>query len=260
MSYFSDNEDNEDEYVSNNNSDEDDDEPRQSSKKLKTEFPDEMGGGAGSEDEEEGEDLESNVDTEDDIPTDTDTDISEYKTDNDEDEEEEIIEINNSEPAKEVGESSKKGKKTTKNRKVPIAEMESDEEDETEDNYLQKFNDGISQNYILNNHPECVVHNYHEVLSMCTVTRNADGTIIDELHRTIPYLTKYERARILGVRAKQINSGATPFVKLEEGMIDGYLIAELELKDKKIPFIIKRPMPNGGSEYWFLKDLENLIF
>jgi hypothetical protein len=40
----------------------------------------------------------------------------------------------------------------------------------------------------------------------------------------------------------------------------GYLVAKLELEQKKIPFIIKRPLPNGGSEYWKLSDLEDIIF
>ena len=35
-------------------------------------------------------------------------------------------------------------------------------------------------------------------------------------------------------------------------------IAEEELKQKKIPFIIRRPLPNGASEYWKVKDLEML--
>ena len=80
------------------------------------------------------------------------------------------------------------------------------------------------------------------------------------MHKTIPYLTKYEKARILGQRAKQINSGASVFVKVPEKVIDGYLIAELELQEKRIPFIIRRPLPNGGSEYWSIKDLENISF
>ena len=41
-------------------------------------------------------------------------------------------------------------------------------------------------------------------------------------------------------------------------MIDGYLIALKELEQKKIPFIIQRPLPNGKSEYWRLRDLEQL--
>ena len=38
--------------------------------------------------------------------------------------------------------------------------------------------------------------------------------------------------------------------------MDGYLIAVKELEEKILPFIVRRPMPNGGSEYWKLKDLE----
>jgi len=39
-------------------------------------------------------------------------------------------------------------------------------------------------------------------------------------------------------------------------VIDGYLIAKLELEEKLIPIIIRRPLPNGKSEYWKIKDLE----
>ena len=109
-------------------------------------------------------------------------------------------------------------------------------------------------------HPECVLHNYEEISAMTNVVRDKNNVIIDPLHKTIPFLTKYEKARILGQRAKQINSGATPFVKVPENVIDGYLIAELELAEKRIPFIIRRPLPNGGSEYWNIKDLEIVGF
>ena len=39
-------------------------------------------------------------------------------------------------------------------------------------------------------------------------------------------------------------------------IIDGYIIAERELLEKKIPFIIKRPISNNKFEYWKLEDLE----
>ena len=48
--------------------------------------------------------------------------------------------------------------------------------------------------------------------------------------------------------------------KVPENVIDGYIIAELELQQKKIPFIIRRPIPGGGSEYWKIGDLENIAF
>jgi len=146
--------------------------------------------------------------------------------------------------------------------KKPIDFIDDDNEDDDDDGeqYLQKFDQSINENYVLNYHPESILQNYDEILSMTAVVRNSDGIIIDKLHRTIPFLTKYEKARILGQRAKQINSGAYPFVKVPENVIDGYIIAELELKEKRIPFIIRRPLPNGGSEYWKLYDLEDISF
>jgi DNA-directed RNA polymerase I, II, and III subunit RPABC2 len=73
-------------------------------------------------------------------------------------------------------------------------------------------------------------------------------------------MTKYEKSRILGIRSKQINAGAKPFVQVPENVIDGYLIAEMELKEKRIPFVIKRPLPGGTCEYWKIQDLEIIGF
>ena len=137
--------------------------------------------------------------------------------------------------------------------------MNSDDEDEDEDDdedYLQKFDESLKQNIIVEHHPEMQQHNYDEIESLCVLVKDSNGTIIDPLHRTLPFLTKYEKARILGERAKQINMGAKPFVEVEPSMMDGYLIALKELEQKVIPFIIQRPLPNGGSEYWRIRDLE----
>jgi DNA-directed RNA polymerase I, II, and III subunit RPABC2 len=138
-----------------------------------------------------------------------------------------------------------------------------DTDDETEDGedngYLQKFDAATRQNILSEFHPELQSHNYDEIANMCVIVRDANGTPIDPLHRTIPILTRYEKARVLGERAKQLNSGAKPFVTIDDAVIDGYLIALKELEEKKMPFIIKRPMPNGGCEYWKLSDLEILI-
>jgi DNA-directed RNA polymerase I, II, and III subunit RPABC2 len=155
----------------------------------------------------------------------------------------------------------KKTKKIpTRQKSNTIVYDEEDDEDPTGEVYLQKFDKEINENYLVNIHPESAIHNYDEILAMTKVVRDKNGIIMDQLHRTIPYLTKYEKARILGQRAKQINSGATVFVKVPEKVIDGYLIAELELQEKRVPFIIRRPLPNGGSEYWSIKDLENISF
>jgi DNA-directed RNA polymerase subunit K/omega len=135
-----------------------------------------------------------------------------------------------------------------------------DDDDDYQTPYLQKFNAEINKNYILDFHPECAINNYEEISVLTQVIRDKSNNIIDDLHKTIPFLTKYERTRVIGQRAKQINSGAKTFVKVPENIIDGYLVAELELIQKRIPFIIRRPTPGGGCEYWNLKDLEVVSF
>ena len=94
------------------------------------------------------------------------------------------------------------------------------------------------------------MHNYDEVRTMASVVRGNDGAILDDLHRTLPFMTKFEKARVLGIRAKQLNEGAQAFVKVPPNIVTGYTIAQMELEQKKIPFIIRRPIPGGGSEYW----------
>jgi DNA-directed RNA polymerase I, II, and III subunit RPABC2 len=73
-------------------------------------------------------------------------------------------------------------------------------------------------------------------------------------------LTKYEKARVIGQRAKQIETGARPFISVPENVIDSYVIADLELQQKRIPFIIRRPIPGGAFEYWNIRDLEMVGF
>ena len=136
------------------------------------------------------------------------------------------------------------------------SDAESDSDDD--EDYLQKFNQRMRDDLILNFHPESKSHNYEEIKQLAKVMRNKNGIIMDELHKTIPILTKYEKTRILGQRAKQIETGAIPLVQVPPNIIDSYLIAKLELAQNKIPFIIRRPLPNGGMEYWYVSDLENL--
>lgn len=139
-------------------------------------------------------------------------------------------------------------------------EDDDDDEDANKDSseYFQKLKTSVRESYIDTYHPESLSHNYDEIQTLARVVRNSAGVIVDDLHRTIPIMTKYEKTRILGQRAKQINEGAPTFIKIDSTVIDGYLIAVKELEQKKTPFIIRRPLPNGGSEYWRVQDLEIL--
>ncbi len=55
-----------------------------------------------------------------------------------------------------------------------------------------------------------------------------------------PRLTQYERARIIGIRALQIDYGAEPFIKVEDGYVSSIQIAEKELEAGVLPLSIKR--------------------
>lgn len=137
---------------------------------------------------------------------------------------------------------------------------DSDDEQESNDMYIKRFDEELNASFIQSVHPESQRHNYDEIESLSKLFRNKNGQIVDDLHKTNPYLTKYEKTKILGVRAKQINSGALPYVEVPDYVINGYTIAQMELKEKKIPFIIRRPLPCGASEYWPLKELEDLEY
>lgn len=240
------------------------------------EDPDDKFNGGGSDDDitssssesevDEGEEEQIEEEELDEVVDDDDDDDEEEEEEEDEDQtggaDSELEEGEIDEEAEAAEKKAKKIKKVPAKNvyKKPVDFEDDEEDDEDGEQYLQKFDQSINDNYIMTFHPESILQNYDEILSMTKVVRDSNGIIIDKLHRTIPYLTKYEKARILGQRAKQINSGAYPFIKVPENVIDGYIIAELELKQKRIPFIIRRPLPNGGSEYWKVQDLEDISF
>ncbi|KAI1910578.1 subunit common to RNA polymerases I, II, and III [Ophidiomyces ophidiicola] len=71
---------------------------------------------------------------------------------------------------------------------------------------------------------------------------------------TTPYMTKYERARVLGTRALQISMNAPILVDIE-GETDPLQIALRELNQKKIPLIVRRYLPDGWYEDWTCEEL-----
>jgi len=216
-----------------------------------------------SDDEEEEEEVGTKIAPDDDDYYDEDqsggASSDDVSDDDDDDDESEIGTISSN-----ITSALPKVKKNTKITIDPVLdedqEEEEDDDDEDDINYLQKFDSEISKNYISEQHPECAIHNYDEIAKLTIIVRDNDGIIVDPLHKTLPFMTKYERARVLGQRTKQIECGANPFIKVPEGIIDAHIIAELELQQQKIPFIIRRPLPGGGSEYWKLKDLEMILF
>lgn len=197
-------------------------------------------------DDNEVSDTESDADTAD-IESDDNSDIDEEEDEHEDDgeEENEVTAIAGRDPAQQ-------------NSFLDIEDDDDEDEADDDENYLQKFDESIQQHIIEDFHPELKMHNYEEIEVLSRIVRDPYGNIVDPLHKTLPFLTRYEKARILGERAKQLNAGAKSTIELEANIIDGYLIAMKEFEEKKIPFIIKRPLPNGGCEYWRVSDLEIL--
>lgn len=98
----------------------------------------------------------------------------------------------------------------------------------------------------------------------------ASSTIIDDTsivydsdtssYISLPYMTKYEFDQLIGVRATNLSRGAPilvdipPNYKINSNM-ELRKVAIRELVEKKLPYIIKRTLPNGKNEYWSVSKL-----
>jgi DNA-directed RNA polymerase subunit K/omega len=74
-------------------------------------------------------------------------------------------------------------------------------------------------------------------------------------YKSQPVLNKFEKTKIISERSQQLANGSFSFLKNPESYSSIYEIAIEELRQKKIPFILKRPIANT-FEYWKLEDLE----
>lgn len=87
------------------------------------------------------------------------------------------------------------------------------------------------------------------------------GAIDMSKYITLPWMTKYEFDQVIGLRTMHLSKGAIPLVDVDESFqiksnMELRSIAIEELKNKKLPYIVKRPLPNGRVEYWPVSQLE----
>ena len=143
------------------------------------------------------------------------------------------------------------------NEEVNINNDEDDDDDENEnDEYDYEASENVENlksesQYDIYNEEDTDIFDYNDPDTEIT----GDKCIPNNERTTIPRLTKYERVRILGTRAKQISDGSKIFIKSNK-VKNAMDIAELELEHKVIPLKIKRPLPNGRYEIWSIKELE----
>ena len=141
------------------------------------------------------------------------------------------------------------------------AEYEEEEWDEEYNEAEAEIEEGVPEvkpelKRLYQQHPECNLDYIEQVIPKIPlqyVPPGGDKT--DSNHRTYPFLTTFERTKIIGLRANQLSRGSAAFIAVPKHITDVRDIARLELEQKRLPFIIKRPLPNGQFEYWRLADL-----
>ena len=97
-----------------------------------------------------------------------------------------------------------------------------------------------------------------EIDKECEIIRNRKIITKDIEHKSVeitdkngqivtgpPTLTRFEKARIMGARALQLSLGAPVFIEIPKNTVTSLEIAMEELKQRVIPIVIKRTLPNG---------------
>lgn len=75
-------------------------------------------------------------------------------------------------------------------------------------------------------------------------------------NKTRNILSKFEKVKIIGLRSEQLQRGAQPYIKLTPNQpFIPRDVAMQELKEHKLPFMLRRQLPNGTIEYFRLDDM-----
>ncbi|KAI3336373.1 RNA polymerase Rpb6 [Xylariaceae sp. AK1471] len=130
-------------------------------------------------------------------------------------------------------------------------ELDPEVPDDADDDFNRRGNEE-EENVVISGDPSANASNTQKGASANKSIK--DKRIPNEERTTTPYMTKYEKARILGTRALQISMNAPVLVDLE-GESDPLQIAIKEMNEKKIPLIVRRYMPDGYYEDWTCEEL-----
>ena len=89
-----------------------------------------------------------------------------------------------------------------------------------------------------------VLESYEEIVETYDPAKNTTRNM----------MSKYEKAKVVGLRLQQIAAGASSLVETK-GMKDIRQVVDAEMEQKKLPFMIVRTLPNGIKEFWKVKDM-----
>jgi len=141
-----------------------------------------------------------------------------------------------------------------------VDEINNDTDEEIIDNSVEdaitlyrKVREGknieLTEKEIANIEKECEIIRNRKVITKDVEHKpveiiNKDGLVVTGP----PTLTRFEKARIMGARALQLSLGAPIFIEIPENATTSLEIAMEELKQRVIPIVIKRTLPNGDYQ------------
>jgi len=110
-------------------------------------------------------------------------------------------------------------------------------------------NKELTEKEIANIDKECEIIRNRQVITKDLQHKPVEITNKDGLVVTgPPTLTRFEKARIMGARALQLSLGAPTFIEIPKNATTSLEIAMEELKQRVIPIVIKRTLPNGDYQ------------
>jgi DNA-directed RNA polymerase subunit K/omega len=137
-----------------------------------------------------------------------------------------------------------------------IQELEEEQVEDQNDSTRELAKESRALQFLNTHHPEARIDYQEDVLKKLTVSTFPPDNNRDWKHKSVPYLTVFEKTKMIGFRADQLAKGCKPFIHpIPPHITDVLEIAALELEQRRLPFILKRPMPDGSFEYIRLQDL-----
>lgn len=94
------------------------------------------------------------------------------------------------------------------------------------------------------------------------IFRNEVAEMVKQPRITREYFTKYEYTALISIRSQQLAEGAKPLVELTGLRMSDPMfvenVAKREIEQRKLPFIIRRRLPDGTTEFWSVQEMESV--
>jgi DNA-directed RNA polymerase subunit K/omega len=123
-------------------------------------------------------------------------------------------------------------------------------------NELSDENSESDTEIIEDNQSILAIHNTskHDIVN----TKASYHKMMNETKTTRPYMSKFEFTKLYGLRTQQILNGSNPLVKVPHHITDAKDIVKLELKQQKVPIIVRRYTSMHTYEDWRISEFLNL--